>query len=256
MSTNWYQSPRTGSRRGCPVRPTGRRCCSTRSRTAPATCTSECGPPRKSATDAGAGALADVAVTGGIITVIAPARLADRQASRQRARRVRSGSFAGVHRRAPKQRSRDVLPERWPDVTVAPLRQGVTTEVRGNCGLRPVSRTPQYFDQFDAVRRRKLPDWTSGWLRLADACASHLTSAAMPSISRRRWAAKYCGARPWALPTGPPAASTLNPQDRVTATAARPIVRAPRRRSPRQTRPASRPPRWIPDTAPESSRAK
>jgi len=33
------------------------------------------------------------------------------------------------------------LPERWPDVTVAPLRQGVTTEVRGNCGLRPVSQT-------------------------------------------------------------------------------------------------------------------
>lgn len=129
--------------------------------------TSECGPPRKLATDAGAGARADVAVTAGIITVTPrPGSLTDTQA----------GSVLDASGRAVSPGSIDAhihgdlamfLPERWWDITVAPLRQGVTTEVRGNCGLSPFSRTPQYFDQSDEGRGRELQDWTSGWLRLA-----------------------------------------------------------------------------------------
>ncbi|MEO7126487.1 MAG: amidohydrolase family protein, partial [Nakamurella sp.] len=45
------------------------------------------------------------------------------------------------------------LPDEWRDVTVAPLRQGVTTEVCGNCGESPFPRTALHGDEVDKFTR-------------------------------------------------------------------------------------------------------
>jgi len=106
--------------------------------------TSECGPPRKSATDAEAGARADVAVTAGIITVIAPpGSLTDTQAGSAldaSGRAVSPGSIdAHTHSDLVMSFAREVAGH----YRGAPLRQGVTTEVCGNCGLSPFPRIPR-----------------------------------------------------------------------------------------------------------------
>jgi dihydroorotase/N-acyl-D-amino-acid deacylase len=72
------------------------------------------------------------------------------------------------------------LPEQWFDITLAPLRQGVTTEVCGNCGESPFPRTAAHGDEVDAVTRAGFQVGTGGFDSL-DSYAAFASTAAMPT---------------------------------------------------------------------------
>ncbi|MBN9608478.1 MAG: hypothetical protein BGO26_19415 [Actinobacteria bacterium 69-20] len=123
---------------------------------------------------------ADVAITAGTVTAIAaPGSLDGARASTEldvTGRAVAPG-FIDAHAHS------DLamfLPERWRDIAVAPLLQGVTTEVCGNCGESPFPRTPRFADQFDEYIRVGFQTGLGGFDSL-DAYATHLAEAAMPT---------------------------------------------------------------------------
>jgi len=123
---------------------------------------------------------ADVVITAGIITVIAPpGSLTDTAAGTvlDVTGRAVSPGFIDAHTHS------DLamfLPQQWRDITLAPLRQGVTTEVCGNCGQSPFPRTPQYSDQSDQFADVGFQTGLGGFDSL-DAYATQLASAAMPT---------------------------------------------------------------------------
>jgi dihydroorotase/N-acyl-D-amino-acid deacylase len=92
---------------------------------------------------------ADLAVAGGVVTAIgAPGELAGATAitTLDATGRAVCPGFIDAHAHS------DLamfLPDQWRDITVAPLRQGVTTEVCGNCGESPFPRTPSHAAEGD-----------------------------------------------------------------------------------------------------------
>lgn len=123
---------------------------------------------------------ADVAVTDGAVTAITPpGELADarsRTVITADGRAIAPG-FIDAHAHS------DLamfLPEQWRDITLAPLRQGVTTEVCGNCGESPFPRTPVHADEVDAFTRAGFQVGTDGFDSL-DSYAAFASTAEMPT---------------------------------------------------------------------------
>lgn len=123
---------------------------------------------------------ADLAVTGGIVTAItAPGGLAGTHAGTtlDAAGRAVTPGFIDAHAHS------DLamfLPEQWRDITLAPLRQGVTTEVCGNCGESPFPRTPTHAAEGDEFARVGFQVGLGGFDSLAD-YAAHLDTASLPT---------------------------------------------------------------------------
>lgn len=72
------------------------------------------------------------------------------------------------------------LPDEWHALAVAPLRQGVTTEVCGNCGESPFPRTDLHGAASDEFTRLIFQVGLDGFTGL-DAYARHLAGTALPT---------------------------------------------------------------------------
>ncbi|WP_029136797.1 N-acyl-D-amino-acid deacylase family protein [Nakamurella lactea] len=128
------------------------------------------GPPRP----------VDIAVAGGLVSVIAPpGSLTETPAvvELDATGRAIAPGFIDAHAHS------DLamfLPDRWRDVTLAPLRQGVTTEVCGNCGESPFPSTPLHRSAVDDYTLAGFQVGLGGFDSL-DSYAEHLAGADLPT---------------------------------------------------------------------------
>ena len=125
------------------------------------------GPPRR----------ADVGVVDGRITAVADLSAAEAAEILDVAGRAVAPGFIDAHTHSD---LAALLPEAWRAIPLAPLRQGVTTEVCGNCGESPFPTTPQHRvasnSNTDAVFQVGI-----GALESFDAYAQRMSTCALPT---------------------------------------------------------------------------
>jgi dihydroorotase/N-acyl-D-amino-acid deacylase len=123
---------------------------------------------------------ADLAINDGIVTAVtAPGALAGTTATitLDAAGKAVAPGFIDAHAHS------DLamfLPDEWRDITLAPLRQGVTTEVCGNCGESPFPRTPDHAPECDEFTRVGFQVGLDGFDSLND-YAAYLDTAPLPT---------------------------------------------------------------------------